>query len=68
MSDGPSSSGPIIIAIIARIDPLTYGVDALRGTLIGASHFGLPVDLAVLATITGVLLIIGSWLFSRIQI
>lgn len=54
--------------IITSLDPLTYGVDALRGTLAGSSHFGLGVDFLVLSFISAVLLGIGAYLFSKIQI
>jgi len=40
----PLDSVPRALGIIARIDPLTYGVDGLRGTLIGISYFGAPID------------------------
>ena len=42
--------------------------DAMRATLIGVSHFGLVVDGAVLVLAATVLLGIGSYLFSRIQV
>jgi ABC-2 type transport system permease protein len=64
----PLEGLPTVIAIITRIDPLTYGVDALRTTLIGASHFGLSLDMGILSVITVCFLFIGSYLFSRIQI
>ena len=40
---------PTALAIVTRLDPLTYGIDGLRGTFIGVSHFGVATDLAVLA-------------------
>jgi len=64
----PLNNVPIVIKIIAAIDPLTYGVDALRGTLIGMTHFGLGLDFFILSVITVILLIIGSHLFSKIQV
>src|SRR5690349_4619490 len=39
---------PTALALLTRIDPLTYGVDGVRGILIGATHFGVGVDIAVL--------------------
>src|SRR5206468_312517 len=36
----PLRNLPVVLAFLTRLDPLTYGVDALRGALIGASHFG----------------------------
>ena len=56
------------IKTIASIDPLAYGVDGLRHTLIGLSYFGIVTDFLVLGAITIVLLAIGSYLFSKIQI
>jgi ABC-2 type transport system permease protein len=64
----PLDGLPRGIALAATLDPLTYAVDGLRGGLIQASHFGMMTDLAVLSVLTAVLLILGSYLFSRIQI
>jgi ABC-2 type transport system permease protein len=64
----PLQGLPRALAVITRIDPLTYGIDALRGLLIQAAHFSVSLDIAVLAVVTGVFLLIGSYLFSRIQI
>jgi ABC-2 type transport system permease protein len=63
----PLNSVPPVLSMIARVDPLSYGVDAFRGLLGGASHFGLGVDFAVLAAITLALLALGSRAFSRIE-
>jgi len=57
-----------LVSLITRIDPLTYGVDALRGVFLGAAHLGLPVDLSVLSLVALLCLLLGSYLFSRIQI
>jgi ABC-2 type transport system permease protein len=59
---------PRALDIIARVDPLSYGVDGLRSSMTGLSHFGQSTDLAVLSVLTVALLLIGSRLFSRIQI
>lgn len=64
----PLNGLPKALSIITSFDPLTYGVDGLRGTLIGSSHFGLLTDLVILSLITSILFLIGSYLFSRIQI
>ena len=49
------------------INPLSYGVDGLRAALTGTSHFGLGMDLAVLAALTAASVAIGGYLFSKIQ-
>jgi ABC-2 type transport system permease protein len=64
----PLQGLPRALGIVAKIDPLSYGVDALRTTLVNISHFGLFTDFLVLGIITVLILIVGSYLFSRIQI
>lgn len=65
----PLSDAPRPLQWIATVDPLSYGVDGLRGALNGsATHFGTAIDLAVLAAVTAVLVAIGSYLFSKIQL
>jgi ABC-2 type transport system permease protein len=59
---------PGLLLTIATLDPLAYGVDGLRDTLSGISNFGLPIDFLILSLITAVLLAVGSYLFSKIQI
>lgn len=64
----PLNNLPPALAYITRIDPLTYGVDALRGTLINASHFSVGLDLTVLAVLSLIVLAFGSWQFQRIEV
>lgn len=63
----PLSNLPKALAIVTSIDPLAYGVDGLRTTLIGVSHFGLAVDATVLVLVAAVLLSVGSYFFSKIE-
>jgi ABC-2 type transport system permease protein len=64
----PLTNLPKVLAAVTRLDPLTYGVDGLRGALIGSSHFGMAIDLAVLAAVAVALLALGAWRFSKIEI
>lgn len=64
----PLAGLPKIIEILVRIDPLSYGVDGLRGTLAGVSQFGLVNDFFILSIIVVALIFIGSYLFSKIQV
>jgi ABC-2 type transport system permease protein len=64
----PLSNLPKVLAWLTRIDPLTYGVDGVRGALIGATHFGVTADLAALSAVAVVLLGFGAWRFSKIEI
>ena len=59
---------PQAMRIIANLDPLSYSVDGLRFALIGETHFGIPLDLAVLCAVTAVALAVGGYLFSRIEV
>ena len=64
----PLGQLPPVLKIIAALDPLSYGVDGLRASLLNASHYGLMVNLSVLLGVTALLTIIGAWLFSKIQL
>jgi ABC-2 type transport system permease protein len=64
----PLNNVPGPMAIIAAIDPLSYGVDGLRSALIGTSHFGMSIDLVVLSILSIIFMVIGARLFSRIQL
>jgi ABC-2 type transport system permease protein len=59
---------PRVLLILLRLNPLSYGVDGLRGALINQFAFGLMTDLAVVTILTAVLLAIGSYFFSKIQL
>ena len=63
----PLQGLPEAITVVASINPLSYGVDGLRGTLVNGAHFGLLTDFSVLSIITIAMLIIGSFLFSKIE-
>lgn len=64
----PLKGLPPVLSVVTAVDPLSYGVDGLRGALTGVSHFGLTADLGILTAVAGILVAIGSYLFSRIQI
>ncbi len=64
----PLDGIPGALHVLATIDPLSYGVDGLRASLIGASHWNVFTDFGVLACVTGALLALGTYLFSRIEL
>jgi ABC-2 type transport system permease protein len=64
----PLNNLPKALSFVTRLDPLSYGVDGLRATLIGASHFGAILDAVVLAVVAVGLLCLGAWRFSKIEI
>jgi ABC-2 type transport system permease protein len=64
----PLNGLPTALTIVARLNPLSYGVDAFRDLLIGAGHYGLGVDTTVLIGLTAVFLIVGSRFFSKVEV
>ena len=63
----PLQGLPRIMEVITNINPLTYGIDGLRHSLINTGKFGITIDLVVISAITAILLGVGSYLFERIQ-
>jgi ABC-2 type transport system permease protein len=64
----PLQNLPRALTIVSMMDPLSYGVDGLRGALSNTYQFGFTQDLLLLGTATGVLLLVGSYLFSKIEL
>lgn len=64
----PLTHLPKALSLITRLDPLSYGIDGLRGVLTGAWHFSFLVDASALGVLTAALVAVGAYLFSRIQV
>lgn len=64
----PLTNLPRVLAFLTRLDPLTYGVDGVRTELSGISHFGARVDITVLIGVALLLMGLGAWRFSKIEI
>lgn len=63
----PLKDAPSFIVAVAKFNPLSYGIDGLRTTLISQTHFGIIADFSILISVTIGLLIIGSYFFERVQ-
>ncbi len=63
----PLQAMPAGIRYIMYINPLTYGVDGLRGALVGGAAFPLWLDFAVLLVLSIVLAGLGAYLFSKME-
>jgi ABC-2 type transport system permease protein len=63
----PLANLPLAMSIITRLDPLSYGVDGLRGALINTWQFSLLFDVTLLAAIAAVFLSAGAYLFTKIE-
>jgi len=57
-----------VLALLTRIDPLTYGVDGMRTALTHVTHFGMAADAIVLFGVAILLMCAGAWRFSKIEI
>ena len=64
----PLTGLPSILSFFTRIDPLSYGVDALRNYLLGQSVFAPELSIAVLIGVALLFVAYGGYSFSRIQI
>src|ERR1041385_6941555 len=64
----PLQGLPTALAVLTRMDPLTYGVDGVRGTMIGNTHFGVTLDVGVLVGVGILFVIAGAWRFSKIEV
>lgn len=64
----PLQDAPFALQAIARVNPLAYGIDAMRALLSGVSHFGLLVDISVLSIVSLFFLLLSSYFFSKIQV
>jgi len=61
----PLDALPDWLRAIALIDPITYGVDGLRASLINYSYFPIYIDFAVLVIFSLVTMGLGSYFFNK---
>jgi len=64
----PLDDLPGFIKVISYINPMTYGVDALRYVLIGQSHFSIMLSVPILLTLSFATVSVGSYLFTKIEV
>lgn len=63
----PVEGLPKLLGYIVHVNPVTYGVDGLRGLLIGMHHFSYLTDFTVVSLVTIFFLGLGSYLFNKIK-
>ncbi|MHC1630734.1 MAG: ABC transporter permease [Methanotrichaceae archaeon] len=59
----PVENLPSWLRTLSYLDPLTYGVDGLRGSLVGVGSFSLVLDFGVLVVSCAAALGLGAYLF-----
>jgi len=64
----PISIMPTWLQAIARVNPLTYEVDALRSLMVigGAPVYGIGIDLIALLATTALLVVVAARLYPRV--
>jgi len=64
----PVNNLPKWLYAFVAINPVSYTVDGLRTVILGMSGFGLGIDITVTALFAVVMVIIGTWTFSRMKV
>jgi len=64
----PLTNLPKLLSAATSLDPLSYGIDGLRGALTGLSHYGFMTNVSVLSVVAIFFVAIGGYFFSKIQI
>lgn len=63
----PITNLPVWLRLLSYIDPLTYGVDGLRASLINFSQFPIFLDLILLFIFGFLMVILGTYLFAKME-
>lgn len=63
----PLDTAPKALKILTSINPLTYGMDLVRGSLTGIYHFSFLLDSGVLLLITALIVWWGARAFNKIE-
>jgi ABC-2 type transport system permease protein len=61
----PIGNLPDIVKYITYFNPLTYGIDGMRGALIGVSTLPLMVDFGILIVFCVAMVLLGAYLFEK---
>ena len=64
----PISELPEFVAMLALLDPLTYGVDGMRWAMIGYSEFNPLFDFIVLISFCVVIIVVSAYLFNKTEV
>jgi ABC-2 type transport system permease protein len=64
----PLNNLPDWLLTLTIVNPVSYGVDALRGLLLGTYRFGLFIDFSILTVFALLMVVLGSWFFNRMKI
>jgi ABC-2 type transport system permease protein len=63
----PLKNLPAFVRGLSYVDPLTFGVDGLRGALIGVSSMPIVLDAAMLAGFSLLMVSLGAYFFEKTE-
>jgi len=61
----PLENFPFWLRCVSYLDPLTYGVDGLRGVLIGVSTYSILFNFAIMLGFAMVMIFLGAYFFEK---
>jgi ABC-2 type transport system permease protein len=61
----PLQNLPAFVRFLAHLDPLTYGIDGLRGVLIGTSSHSIGLNLIALVVSSLLMVFLGTYFFEK---
>jgi ABC-2 type transport system permease protein len=61
----PLGNLPVYVRVLTYVDPLTYGLDGLRGALIGVSTFPIGFDFLLMSAISLIMVFLGAYFFEK---
>jgi ABC-2 type transport system permease protein len=61
----PLKNLPVVVRILSYLDPLTYGIDGLRGSLIGVSIWPVSLSLTIMAGFSLFMVFLGAYFFEK---
>ena len=61
----PLKNLPVPVRVLSLLDPLTYGIDGLRGCFIGSAERPILLDLAALSGFAVLMLVLGAYFFEK---
>ena len=63
----PLDEVPNFLKTIAQFNPLTYGIDGIRGALTSTNHFPLLADFLIICSLMLLAIAFGSYLFNKVE-
>ncbi|MDD4857386.1 MAG: ABC transporter permease [Candidatus Krumholzibacteria bacterium] len=63
----PLGNLPVFVRVLSYADPLTFGIDGLRGALIDVSSLPIALDLAIMVGFSLIMVFLGAYFFEKTE-